>query len=65
MPGPAVLSQKPKTARSLPSGQNGSFSAVQGIDGGPGVVNVELLDVADLTQTCDLGIDGSQSSRRR
>ena len=25
--------------------------------GGPSMVNVELLDVADLAQTCDLGVD--------
>ena len=67
MPGPStVLSPlKPKNCPRLPSGQNGSFSAVQGVDGGPGMVNVELLDVADLAQTCDLGVDALKSSQRR
>ena len=57
MPGPCLAFPKTKKLPGAYPPQNGSFSAVQGIDGGPGVVNVELLDVADLTQTCDLGID--------
>ena len=34
-----------------------SGSAVQGIDSGLGVCDVELLDVSDLAQTGDLAID--------
>ena len=34
-----------------------SESAVQGIDSGLGVCDVELLDVSDLAQTGDLAID--------
>ena len=52
MPGPCrAFPKTKKTARSLPSGQNGSFSAVQGIDSGLGVCDVELLDVSNLAQT--------------
>ena len=34
-----------------------SGSAVQGIDSGLGMCDVELLDVSDLAQTGDLAID--------
>ena len=39
------------------SGQRGSILAVQGVDGSLGVGNVELLDVSNPAQACDLAID--------
>ena len=38
------------------------ISAVQGIHGSLGVGNVELLDVCDLAQTGDLGVDGIKAA---
>ena len=46
-----------------PFGQWGSMiSAVQGIHSSFGVVDVDLLDVRDLAQTSDLGVDGIKAA---
>ena len=39
---------------------NAEILAVQGINGGFGVLNVALLDVLDLTQTGDLALHGRE-----
>ena len=54
--------QKRGTQTKLPEkvslfGQRGSILAVQGVDGSLGVGNVELLDVSNPAQACDLAID--------
>ena len=40
----------------FPIGQNVSLLAVQGVDSGLGVRNVQLLNVGNLAQTSNLGV---------
>ena len=51
------IPQTKKLPEGVPFGQNVSNLTVQGVDSGLGVINVELLDIGNLAQTGDLGVD--------
>ena len=51
------IPQTQKLPEGVPFGQNVSNLTVQGVDSCLGVINVELLDIGDLAQTGDLGVD--------